>query len=272
MWIVFGPDSAARLTEGAGVLAPRADGFWRFDVVDDDRGLEMLVAEPASQPSRRDTVVRFGARVPTDPRNRSLTIEFVGPRHLGYIKEAFFPGENREYRERYAPDQRGVLGPDLSPVQTDAFLGAAAEVLAVEASGYEGCGGHPVWTVVRDAQRWVFAGFHNSVDTFGRGCDAADADISTYVEPSRDVIDYSPVFILLVRFVVPSAVDAVLSPNRDAVVALTPDSIYAFTVSPTAFGTPRAVAAESGRVVMAEWALGRHVARWTGEVRKWLTR
>jgi hypothetical protein len=280
LWIVFQQDSAALLARGRGLLAPRDDGFWRFDVAKDDRGLGMIVANPVSQPTRRDTVVRWRGNAPMDSLiTRDLHIDFVGPRHLGHSRRAVWSDPVRtEYME--GSGVLGIAGPELAPVEPEELIDPSHIALMRAAENHcDGMSGSS-WTIGRAPGRWVFEEFYTTgVRMCGFGTN------QTGIEPNRDVVGHPPVALDVVRLVVPNALDAVLSPRRDAIVAVTQDSVYAFTVSPTAFGRPWAVAPSGtcslltseanpdgqmvcGRpsIVMAEWALGRHVQRWTDEV------
>lgn len=260
LWIVFDRDSAAVMAAGPGLLAPREDGFWLFDRVEDARGLGMVVAESLAHPGHRDTVFRWPETIdPNDYETLRDSIEFVGSRHLGYSQLALRPDDIRP--DRYDGfGSHHTVGPDLMPVEPDALVPPQRLAALRDEEQYCNGMGSWSWTIVRAPGRWLVQPFYNTGTICGFG--AGDARY----EPNRNIVGHPPVSLDVVRLVVPYARDAVLSPRRDAIVAIAPDSVYAFTVSATAFGPPRAVAAARGEVVMAEWALARHVQRWTDEI------
>ncbi|HJQ12660.1 MAG TPA: hypothetical protein VJ840_16645 [Gemmatimonadaceae bacterium] len=74
-----------------------------------------------------------------------------------------------------------------------------------------------------------------------------------------------------IKKAVPSATDAVSSPRRDLVVALTAEgSLLIFVPHGTRLGAPVAQFAVSGEIVMAQWATGRFVPIWTAKLRELL--
>ena len=60
------------------------------------------------------------------------------------------------------------------------------------------------------------------------------------------------------------------SPRRDLLVALTDDSLLVFTPRAGRLGAPILRLQLSGRILMAQWALGRFVPLWTAELRRLL--
>ena len=270
LWIAFEGDSAVLLASGSGLLVPRDDGFWRFDVVEGDT-TKTIVGDPQSQPLRRDTVMQAGAE-------DSLTITYVGPQYLAYVRQTIERQPWRGDSITMAYGGQGVVGRDFALVRPRSLVDSTAiEVLETEteADEYLGCrGSRLARTIVRNtrgsAGRWVFTG---SPPSQGPLCEWSHR--YTDIEPRRDVVDHQPVAIGLVRVAVSGAVDAVVSPTHNAIVALTYDSVHAIAISPNVIGPSRAVAAVTGApgtvsIVMAEWAVGRHVERWTGEVTRLL--
>ena len=72
-----------------------------------------------------------------------------------------------------------------------------------------------------------------------------------------------PAWSVVVR-ALPKAGDAVSSPAGDLVIAFTSDSLFAFESNGTKLGAcVLAMPFERQRVVMVQWAIGRHVARWS---------
>lgn len=260
LWIVFDGDSATLAAAGPGIITPRDDGFWRFDTTTDARGLQMLVADAPS--GRRDTVVRWEDDLdPARYNTLRMRFTFLGPRYLGYSLYAERPDDIRpDFMAGFG--EYAMLGPDLEPTELTGLVDHAPTLAILEGTA-DYCDAGWSWTIVRGRGRWEYQAFYN---TGVRICGFGSRETS--VQPDRELVGHPPISLAFVRQVVPRATDAVPSPRGDGVVALTPDSIYAFTVSPTAVGAPRAVAAAPGQtIVMAEWALGRHVRRWTDEVR-----
>lgn len=119
------------------------------------------------------------------------------------------------------------------------------------------------WFVARDRGRWrAFAYDH----VYGSECDfESGIDLSLpsaftghdSLLPSWRAISAS----------VPAATDAFASPSGDLVVVMAPDSLLAFESDGVRLGRRLlAIPLAHERIVMAQWALGRHVARWDREV------
>jgi hypothetical protein len=68
----------------------------------------------------------------------------------------------------------------------------------------------------------------------------------------------------------PRVRDAVSSPRRDLLVAMTDDSLLVFAVDNGHIGAPALKLPISGRIVMAEWAVGRFVPIWSTQVSPYL--
>ena len=69
-----------------------------------------------------------------------------------------------------------------------------------------------------------------------------------------------------IRSSIPGVRDAVSSPRGDLVVALTDDSLLVFTPRGDRLGTPVLRIELNARIVMAQWATGRFVPRWTAQL------
>lgn len=74
------------------------------------------------------------------------------------------------------------------------------------------------------------------------------------------------------RALIPGVRDAVASPRRDLVVALTDRDLFAIRVRDGVLGGPQRLGTLAGDIVMAQWALMGNVTRWTEEVTPLLSR
>ena len=116
------------------------------------------------------------------------------------------------------------------------------------------------WYVERWRGRWRPAVFRH---IYGSDC---SFDAPTTLTLPRSFTGYDalrPAWGVVAR-AIPNAVDAVSSPAGDLVIAFTSDSLFAFESNGTKLGARLlAMPFERQRVVMVQWAIGRHVARWS---------
>ena len=69
-----------------------------------------------------------------------------------------------------------------------------------------------------------------------------------------------------IKAVFPGVRDAVSSPRGDLIVALSDDELVAFIVRNGKLGAPALRLPLSGRIVMAQWAVGKFVPSWTSKL------
>lgn len=119
------------------------------------------------------------------------------------------------------------------------------------------------WFVARDRGRWrAFAYDH----VYGSECDF-ESGIDLPLPSSFTGHDSLRPSWRAISLAVPAATDAFASPSGDLVVVVSPDSLSAFESDGVRLGRRLlAIPLSHERVVMAQWAVGRHVVRWDREI------
>jgi hypothetical protein len=119
------------------------------------------------------------------------------------------------------------------------------------------------WFVARDRGRWsAFAYDH----VYGSECDF-QSGIDLPLPASFTGHDALRPSWRAISLGVPAATDAFASPSGDLVIVIVPDSLFAFESDGVRLGKRLlAIPLSHERVVMAQWVVGRHVARWDREI------
>lgn len=293
LWIATEGDSAAVLAEGPSLLVPRSDGFWKVDVFAISDSYDTWTAAPASQwPSVLDRMQRAQEAARADTVEEDMMqcdsydhdqLRFVGP---NYVSLWHHGGEEgcpmggpvlREWYRMRGLDSTTTWLPDALDASTAAELAEALEALrdSLKRSHFDStwseaeldrCYEEGNWGIRRKPGGWEVAG---SIPPFVRmGCYGEQATLPVTPPEIATGPARAPVDLDAIRSAMPGVRDAVLSPNGDLVVALTRDSLYAARVIDGAIQPPTvARLVRSAEIVMEEWALGRHVGRWTRDVR-----
>lgn len=123
------------------------------------------------------------------------------------------------------------------------------------------------WSIERGAGQWQIVGQVSCWPYVACGDDQRSFSVAGFGAPraltGHDELSPS-LEIIKARF--PAVIDAVSSPRRDLVVALTNDSLLVFAPRDGELGAPALTLPASGRIVMAQWAIGKFVALWTQEL------
>jgi hypothetical protein len=119
------------------------------------------------------------------------------------------------------------------------------------------------WFVARDRGRWrAFAYDH----VYGSECDF-ESGIDLVLPSSFTGHDSLRPSWRAITLSVPAATDAFASPSGELVIVILPDSLLAFESDGVRLGQRLlAIALSHERVVMAQWATGKHVGRWDREI------
>ena len=120
------------------------------------------------------------------------------------------------------------------------------------------------WGVERGAGRWQLAG--NAYCSPYVGCGDGPRRFSIpglAPPPSVTGPDVLVPPLAAIRAGYPRVTDAVASPRGDLLVAVGGDSLLVFAPRAGKLGTPVLLVAGAGRIVMAQWAIGRFVPIWT---------
>jgi hypothetical protein len=284
LWIAGHGDSAAVLASGPGLLVPRSDGFWWVN--EESQDCNYVVAGPAA--GWPDGAVANGGvwagAIPeecsSDYGGYQSEIFLVGPDYMSFRFYGDAPSGRAvdhidEYYvmsldsltqwvaipvERFFP--QSALAPFMEMVEQKAD--SMGETSSEECGWGEARSPPPRrWWVVRGRGRWGLVGQYESF----YWCGSFTVSASIAVPP--ELVGHDQLFPdwAAVTAVVPDAEDAVSSPRRDLLVAQTYDSLYAFHVDGDVVGRRvLAVEARGTDIVMVQWAVGRHVQRWTDEV------
>lgn len=122
------------------------------------------------------------------------------------------------------------------------------------------------WGIVRGVGEWV-TDFSSTGPTVCRGDGMAEFDIRERM-PASMARSEPREWLARIRHVAPTVDDFFVSPQQDVIAVRTGDTLTFFAPRGTALGQPLLTyglrAAE--QVIMVEWALGSHVARWTKEL------
>lgn len=303
LWITTAGDSAAVTASGPGILVPRRDGFWHLSIIPActtyepwdlgeicDRLVDMVrvperhrAVEPKVIVTDPDTLGAVGPcwlRTTNAPR-------FVGTDHISLDVQTYSEGcsasgwDADESLGLYAIGHRSVSAGDrLVPARLEPLVGA--EITAAVDSSREAFFGEPGpgaqmeaceyyggIGIARGTGRWEVVGW----STGRHVCGAPFALYSSGLAAPDSIVGHDELFPSLdtLRALIPDTRDAVSSPGRDLVVVLTTNELLAIRVRDGRLGTPQILGPRAGDIVMAQWALGRHVMRWTEEVTPWLT-
>jgi hypothetical protein len=122
--------------------------------------------------------------------------------------------------------------------------------------------GRGYWYTVGQASCWPYVACGDGSRTFF---------ITDFSAP-RALVGHDELFPSLadVKTVLPGVMDAVSSPRRDLLVALSEDSLVVFSINNGRLGVPVLRLPVSGRIVMAQWAVGRFVPLWSAQLRQFL--
>jgi hypothetical protein len=127
------------------------------------------------------------------------------------------------------------------------------------------------WAVERGAGRWQTVGHADCSPYVACGDGVRRFSVSEFPAPARLVghDELSP-SLAKIKAAFPAVRDAVSSPRRDLLVALTDDSLLVFAPRGERLGAPVLRLQVNGRIVMVQWAVGRFVPVWTAELRRLL--
>jgi hypothetical protein len=118
------------------------------------------------------------------------------------------------------------------------------------------------WQIVGQVSCWPYVACGNGQHRFSIAGFSAPRALVGHDDLSPSLASIKAVF--------PSVRDAVSSPRRDLLVALTGDTLLVFTVRDGHLGAPALRLPVSGRIVMAQWAIGRFVPIWTAQLTRLL--
>jgi hypothetical protein len=289
-----------RVLSGPDLIVPGQTGFWRTCLaekseVDDGEYSEsdVIVTEPAT-PSRAHCILAADSAEAGEQARRCTSstrtrILFVGPHAIS--TENSWEGDcgahpssatDVELKSLTGRDSIAWLG--LTDADTKRkLLGATGDAARAEFADFGTVDsdrpdtGDDIRARLSVRERWAVqrgAGYWHAIGQ--ADCSPSVACGVEYTFPVRKfrvpvrLVGHDELFPSLesIRKAFPAVTDAVSSPRRDLVVALTGDSLLVFVVHDAMLGAPVAQLPVSGEIVMAQWATGRFVPVWTSKLRE----
>jgi hypothetical protein len=291
LWIAPADGAVRVAAQGAGIVVPRKDGFWRVEVRTSvckcyggqyDCVYQVVDADPATKPPRPTSRRAADAEAAdeevddcdafSDVEPNAEELLFVGTDYLATDEFTMGRRVGRYYSVQSVEDLGSFAGIKdvLRKPAADVFDATVRRV--VDSMRTEG---EPIvstrWAVTRGAGRWTLQGQATVATEECSACGYAHARFELALAPPRSLVGHdalSPAWAVIAHKV-PGLRDALASPSRDLLVTLTAKSLQVFSVRNGAIGealltVPLAAPKES--VVMGQWATGQHVERWTREL------
>lgn len=220
-------------------------------------------------------------------------ITFVSPERLAYmdntaIECGVHPDGNSEWKVIALPDLEGprisVLDA-LGETAREPFLQGLTKAALEQGNGQEGlCQGPEEvdfgdWAIVRGQGRWIVRGYV----WVGRLCGYFGKFDLPLPAPGKFAKDAElPLPWQTLAAQIPRLQDALVSPQGDFLIALTDKEVLVYSLQGGRLGARLAAQTrialdieplaqvgppdDSGKIIMAQWATGRHVQRWTRQI------
>ncbi len=294
-----------RVSSGSDLIVPRRTGFWRVcvvsghDVTDDQlHEWDSVIAKPAT-PSRGNCAVP--AREVSEAERAEARCSMTSQSDLLFVGSDVMSREEHEESNCGAHYSGGthvnlqslddgrvqnyaaVLDSAQTRALIDSTLRAAraefADIGEVDAAPSEPSEGdvgphletEKEWAIERGAGHWQTVGHASCSPYVACGDMWRRFSVPNFRAPRKLVghDELVPSF-EKIKARVPDLKDAVSSPRRDLVVALTADSLLVFAVHDGNLGNPVARVPIDGRIVMAQWAVGRFVPVWNEKLKELL--
>lgn len=287
LWVTIGGEGASVAEVPGDILVPRPDGFWLARVVhpaDNQLPEDILWVRRLGSTARPPRAGRRPVRIDGHDENgctdRSLSTS------IRFVSAAFF-GVDSEYESecnghvnhqggldlyKFPPTGKstavpleevaGASGPDALEEGTTAAVAEEKEKFNLEP---DHPADHSEWTVARQRGQWFLRGRL----PFRPG---SEVSFALNIDVPETLVRQGPLFPSwdIVKDLAPDAVDAFSSPRHDAIVIVTRGQILVYAVRNGQVATRLLVRDDLAvsTPVMVEWAVNRHVARWTRTVRQ----
>lgn len=286
LWIAPENGVVKILAEGEDILLPRSTGFWKVGIerlMDEQWQEDFCWAVPAGEEPEIPNLTYDEGCEGSD----WTTILFIGNDYISFDRES--GGYCEGAAHPWAVNWLEVLSIDdlqeekgCVPLSTcigedgNAALLSGAEQYREKLSEEDkdmleeqpdDCS----WGLIRRQGRWVLRGrLRYSCEAY-RG-HYADFDIP--FSPPASLVSYDELHPSweTVKATVPGAVDAFSSPTKDLLVVMTKEELVVYPVTGDAIGASVLTLElnDNEAAVMIQWAEGKHVQRWTEEIRKYL--
>lgn len=283
-WITYSRGTARKARTLAGLVIPRPSGFWRVAIV---RG---CAVPDAADPDDLDRVHCYDSlwtapiTQPVPPviegwvqpcTTEYYDLHFASPSSIALSSRLWesdcaarsFSDTYRAWVRTYEserPVKFASLGAGASEAYQDAVRRALNVGTALDEPEPQGptCEAQPLeqhgWRIERDSAQWRAVAFQQQGSELCQLQQAVDwplpAAVIGYPEP--------PVDWAVVSRIEPDARQAFTAPGGALLLVVAPDGIRLYAMDAAQQGT-RLLALPARTVVMAQWAMGRSVARWT---------
>jgi hypothetical protein len=300
-WIVRERGVIRMAAAGPDVLVPRKSGFWRVCMVSGNAVSEAgraewdsVLATPATRSRGRCAVTAQPApdeERPTATCTTTLDAEilFVGAdalsaRHHDETNCGVHPSGGADVTLYSLDDlnERIDFVKSLEPARRTALLAASIKAAREAFADFGAVDSTDVapdtvqgarlkvmnqWSIERGAGQWQIVGQVSCRPYVLCGDDQRTFSVDGFAAP-RALTGYDELSPSLktIKARFPTVIDAVSSPRGDLVVGLTNDSLLVFAPRDAELGAPVLRLPASGRIVMAQWAIGKFVPRWTEQL------
>lgn len=282
LWITAEDGAAELVAEGWDLLVPRKTGFWRVGIerlMDEQWSEDMLWAVPAGEepnfpPLSYDEGCEGGYwQQILFAGNDYISVELESS---GYCEGAAHPWDASWLEVASLDDLQKEQG--CIPISACFGEGANAQLLVAaeqycaglseeEREMLEDQPGDCSWGLIRRRGQWVLRG---RLQYSSEACRGHFADFDVPIKPPKKLVSHDMLHPSWkqVKAKVPGAVDACSSPAKDLLVVFTKETLTVHPVTGDVIGAASlTVELLSGEAaVMIQWAEGKHVARWTGEI------
>jgi hypothetical protein len=263
------------------LIIPRNDGFWRLFnnyLYPHNSVQEQLFVHNVDKPLY---IPRFDAEEYADCETKeTFTILFVGNDYLSLETDSggFCKGNAHPF-ESHSLSVLPISDLTAKPVEISRLIEKPiANMFKRSASAYivrlnptkrkrlASKADQASWGLIRSAGHWKLRGRFGPSGQATRGA-FADFDIVMDPPPSLIGHDLLPLSWNEIKDKVNNAIDAFASPKKDLIVILTRKELFVYLINNGKIGKRlyKKALAKSESAVMAQWAVGRHVARWTME-------
>lgn len=270
--------------EVSNLFVPRKTGFWRIGVEtkkNDESFQDELFAYPVDGGSKQisNLIIESQINMPeqdSQTGNIKQHIRFVGNDYMAieYIEEFKDEKDHSAMQLKVIPidnirTNKGIRISDIAGEPGKKALMNSAESLRLSQSKeiisrLEPMADERNFTVVRRNGHWILRGRLNY---------KVPKDLNDYLEfnintiPPDKLINYDELHVgwNYIKSVLPEAVDAYTSPNKELLIAIGQNNIYVYTIKDNIIDNKplkKIPIGDGESVVMAQWATGQYINKW----------
>lgn len=271
LWISSENKNPEKVLSSDGLFVPRKNGFWNIGVEHwppDKLSGDKLFAHPADKeiPEAKDTSL-------LQARDTQKTILYVGNNYVSTEAAPLPGGTGTLYLEVLPIDNIDSAAPiKISDIAGEngrnaLYDGAYSviEGLKGENRNLYGSPNEENFYLSRRNGHWIMRG---RVSPIGKGNPFFDYNIKI-IPPSR-LVTYDDLCLSWndIKTVVPDAIDAYTSPNRDMAIVLTATTLFVYTIENEGLSkspSRKVQLRDKETAVMAEWCTGGYTSKWNNE-------